>query len=269
MDTFRLYKILDKLQDRETAKMAKIIDTRIQELRKLRSADPVEPKTLRWREKQLVEVFDNLKKDLSPLVRELFELVYKETRLDVLDVLGERPSGLPTIHKKAINVLNQSGLTHMYNYTNQMVTEARELLYAAILTGESYDQTFERAIKVIPQNGIRRIDFMVRDQTARIMQYSTFFTYQENKDLIRYLDWSGPSDDRTTEWCKNRKRLNPWTLNQVEELIQKNPKTYKKLKIRDPNPKLNMSFLHPHIQCRHRFVVTSQRRAKAINKTSK
>jgi|GEM_PF-2534542 len=251
---FELYQVISKIENRFLREMFSIVAMRLDELDRLRSNRAVTSKTLKWKEKQLLSIMSSLKTELTPELQKLLTEVYKFGFNGAMDTLGISGS-FTSVHKEALQALKQTGLKFMGNYTKDMIRVAQNHLYSAILTGEKYDDVVARLKKRIIPNAKRRIEVMVRDQVGRTLQVATWNSYKSHMSLIDHFDWVGPSDKRTTEYCRNRKKLNPWTPEEVQKLKKTNPKKYKGLLITDPN---TGSFLHPHIQCRHVLVARTK-----------
>ncbi|ABR31307.1 hypothetical protein Tmel_1460 [Thermosipho melanesiensis BI429] len=158
--------------------------------------------------------------------------------------------------------------TIMKNYAGDLMRKIENTITAGIISGTPTDVIAKMLIKEIPPNAKRRVQVMVRDQLGLAMQHGIWQTYQEYQDVIKAYKWSGPQDKRTTKWCENRYKLTqkkPWTYEQIQKYIQTNPKKLKGKEIRADHG----TFLHPHIQCRHRLLAIPESPKVVVNEAIK
>ncbi|OOC42446.1 hypothetical protein XO08_07830 [Thermosipho sp. 1074] len=158
--------------------------------------------------------------------------------------------------------------TIMKNYAGDLMKTIENILTAGLITGTPPNIIAKSLMQQILPTNKRRITVMVRDQLGNALQQGIWKTYQEYNEVIDKYKWVGPKDKRTTDWCKNRKKLtneNPWTFEQIQRYIETNPKKLKGLEIRADHG----TFLHPHIQCRHRLLAIPKSPEVVVSETIK
>jgi len=147
--------------------------------------------------------------------------------------------------------------TILRNYTADMMRTIKNTIMVGIVTGTPPDVLAKIIKKQIQPTAKRRITVLARDQLSLAMQNGIYQGYKQHEDVIKAYQWVGPLDKRTTTWCENRQLLTkekPWTPKEVERYIEENPRTIKGKEIRASHG----TFLHPHIQCRHRLVAITK-----------
>lgn len=222
LDSFsdRFLKLLLKNQRKYADNIAKILAT----------GQTVTPKTLQWRLKKAKEVMAEMQKDILPLYRkgqlEAFKTILIESAKDI----QESPN-FKAVPWKQTRILADTGVKFMKNYTLDVQKRLISRLYIAQLNGEGYSAVYDEIKPWLRGNKRSRPSIVVRDQMARIAQEAIVASYGASGHPQDYeYWWTGPDDLRTSEICKERKRKNPYTWEQVK--------------------KMNA---HPHIQCRHRW----------------
>jgi hypothetical protein len=224
------------------------------------------PKTFNWIQMQIAtqveEYINEFKQYLSKETLSIFSLSSKAA----YESINMPFKGVPT---NAMLWFNSNFLsfeeTIMRNYAGALMRKIENTITAGIISGTPTDVIAKILAKEIPPNAKRRVQVMVRDQLGLAMQHGIWQTYQEHQDIIQAYRWSGPQDKRTTKWCKNRYKLTqqePWTYNQIQKFIKTNPKKIKGREIRADHG----TFLHPHIQCRHRLLAIPKSPKLVVNK---
>jgi len=206
---------------------------------------------IKWQiEFQGQEYINEFRPYLSKELQKIFEQACRTAGESIGDMFG----GIPT---NAMLWFNENFLpladTTMKNYAGDLMRTIENILTAGIISGTPTDVLTKILAKEIPQTAKRRVEVMVRDQIGNALQQGIYKTYKEYEDVIETYRWVGPSDNRTTKWCRNRKQITneePWTKEEVEKYISQNPQTLNGLEIRANSG----TFLHPHIQCRHRLL---------------
>lgn len=241
-----LWKIADRLESLFLRRNLKRLVARLSEIEKLKSSKVIsvtEAKELKRRVNTAVREFA---REFEKESKALQELMYERGWKIAARELGIKGTfqGIP---RKALETMNQ-GLVFMRNYSSDLIRIAENEIAVAIMAGDSYENLIARLTGKIEQNGKRSIATMARDQLGRIMQIAAYDSLSENESDIAYYLWNNPNDERTTDWCRNRLYLNPWTVEDVKYCIENNPVEWKGYEIRDPD--IGSTFLHPHIQCR-------------------
>ena len=241
-----LWAIADRLESLFLRRNLKRLVARLSEIEKLKSSKFIsvtEAKELKRRVNTAVREFAReFEKESKALQELMYENGWRIAARE-LDIKGTF-QGIP---RKALETMNQ-GLVFMRNYSSDLIRIAENEIAVAIMAGDSYENLIARLMGKIEQNGKRSIATMARDQLGRIMQIAAYDSLSENEELIAYYLWNNPNDERTTDWCRNRLYLNPWTVEDVKYCIENNPVEWKGYEIRDPD--ISSTFLHPHIQCR-------------------
>lgn len=258
MKIMEMYRLLNRLENTFIRKHLKRLLKYLERLDKLKADKKITLagyKTVKAQtQKAIREFVEEFAKEDKELLRYMhrkgWQIAYEDLQM------GGKFSGIPRNALKHFDkyFLKQQE-TILKNYTADMLRIVENQLSVAIMNGESYVRVINRLKDQIKRAAKRRVEVMVRDQIGRAMQMGIWNGYKENENRIKYFLWIGPNDDRTTDWCKNRKRLNPWDPEVVFRLNKENPVSYKGLEITDPK---TGSFQHPHIQCRHRWVAVSK-----------
>ncbi len=203
---------------------------------KLASGRTLTPKTLEWKIKTAKERLGMLRRDLKVFYSDAFDKTF-----DRFLKMGAEQIGMDKINFEAVpygqfKTLKDAGLEYMINYSDDMYKKVKSQLYVSLMNGESYTDAW---LRIKPFGNERaRPKVMIRDQMSRVAQRAIEASYKASgkpQDFMYY--WTGPDDARTTKECKERKRGNPYTYEQMK----------------------GMDY-HPHIQCRHRWT------AKPIDK---
>lgn len=258
MQIMEMYRLLNKLENEFVRKHLRRLIKYLERLDKLKAEQKITLKGYKTVKTQTQKAIREFIKEFSKEDKALLKFMYRKGwQIAYEDLqIGGNFSGIP---RNALQHFDkyflQQQQTIMKNYTADMMRLIENQLSVAIMNGESYTRIIKNLQEQIKTTAKRRVKVMVRDQLGRAMQMGIWNGYKENQDRIQYFLWIGPNDERTTEWCKNRKRLNPWEPEVVFRLEKENPITYKGLEIRDPK---TGSFQHPHIQCRHRWVAVSK-----------
>lgn len=196
---------------------------------------------------EYVTLFQN---QIEPELLKLFEWAVREAHSDLnIAFRGVPVNTISWFHENFLSMER----TIMRNYAGELMQKIENTLLPALITGTPADEVVKILIKEIPPATNRRIEVMVRDQLGHAMQQGIWKTYEQYEDAIQAYKWVGPSDRRTTKWCKNRKELTshkPWTAEEVQKYISSNPLKLQGKEIRARHG----TFLHPHIQCRHRLL---------------
>lgn len=249
-----LEKVLPKLEKKLVNKGLRLTKNFLNALATATLTGDIGLRTFDWLQvhiaSQVNEYITQFQNEVEPELLNLF----KWSVQDAHDTLRIAFSGIPV---ETLNWFENNFLTLertvMKNYAGELMTKIQNTLLPALITGTPADQVAKILMKEIPPAANRRIEVMVRDQLGHAMQQGIWQTYKKYEDVIQAYKWVGPSDRRTTIWCRNRKKITnekPWTKEEVERYIQTNPLTLEGLEIRSRNG----TFLHPHIQCRHRLV---------------
>lgn len=197
---------------------------------KLATGQTLTPKTLEWKIKTATERLGMLRRDFKVYYSKEFDRT-----LDKFLKIGAKQIGMKTINFEAVpyqrfETLKRVGLEFMMNYADDVYKKVKSQLYVSLLNGESYTDAWNRIRPI--GNERARPKVMVRDQMSRIAQQAVETSYMASghpQDFDYY--WMGPTDERTTEVCMERKKGNPYTYEQMKAMDS-----------------------HPHIQCRHRWV---------------
>ncbi len=268
MSLSEFYKALNKVENAFVREQLKKLAQHLEKIEKYMQDKAITKKDAEYMRrdtwKAIKDFIEEYKVDLGDITR----TVYFKAGSQAGAELGAAFRGIP---KESLEWFEKNFLpmqeTIMKNYAGDLMRIVENRLAVAIMNGDNIYRVTRDLLKEIPNSGKRRITVMVRDQLGRAMQMGIYNTYKVHEDVIKAYKWVGPSDGRTTKWCRNRKALTakkPWTPEEIERYIRKNPKKLGGLEITDPR---TGSFLHPHIQCRHRLVVV-RRSIKAIVKSS-
>ena len=241
-----LWKIADRLETLFLRRNLKRLVERLSEIEKLKSSKLITAARAKELKQRVNTAVREFAREFEKESKALQELMYEKGWEIAARELGIKATfqGIP---RKALQTMNQ-GLVFMHNYSAELITLAENEIAVAIMAGDSYENLIARLMQKIEQNGKRNISTMARDQLGRVMQIAAYDSLSENESDIAYYLWNNPNDERTTDWCKNRLYLNPWTVEDVKHCIESNPVEWKGYEIRDPN--IGSTFLHPHIQCR-------------------
>lgn len=248
---------MDRLIRLEKALVNKGLRLTNQFLRKLAGllvTQEIGTKTFEWLrahiQAQIGEYVTTFQQQLEPELLELFEWAVREAHSDLnIAFRGVPVNTISWFHENFLSMER----TIMRNYAGELMQKIENTLLPALITGTPADEVVKILIKEIPPATNRRIEVMVRDQLGHAMQQGIWKTYEQYEDAIQAYKWVGPSDRRTTKWCKNRKELTnhkPWTAEEVQKYISSNPLKLQGKEIRARHG----TFLHPHIQCRHRLL---------------
>lgn len=241
-----LWKIADRLETLFLRRNLKRLVERLSEIEKLKSSKLITAARAKELKQRVNTAVREFAREFEKESKALQELMYERGWKIAARELGIKGTfqGIP---RKALETMNQ-GLVFMHNYSSDLIRIAENEIAVAIMAGDSYENLIVRLMGKIEQNGKRSIATMARDQLGRIMQIAAYDSLSENEELIAYYLWNNPNDERTTDWCRNRLYLNPWSVEDVKFCIENNPVEWKGYEIRDPN--IGSTFLHPHIQCR-------------------
>jgi len=241
-----LWKIADRLETLFLRRNLKRLIARLSEIEKLKSSKLISATEAKEFKKRVETAVREFAREFEKESKVLQEMMYENGWKIAARELGIRGTfqGIP---RKALQIMNQ-GLVFMHNYSSDLIRIAENEIAVAIMAGDSYENLIKRLMNKIEQDGKRNIATMARDQLGRIMQIAAYDSLSENESDIAYYLWNNPNDERTTDWCRNRLYLNPWTVEDVNHCIENNPVEWKGYEIRDPN--IGSTFLHPHIQCR-------------------
>lgn len=241
-----LWKIADRLESLFLRRNLKRLVARLSEIEKLKSSKVISVTEAKELKKRVNTAVREFAREFEKESKALQELMYERGWKIAARELGIKGTfqGIP---RKALETMNQ-GLVFMRNYSSDLIRIAENEIAVAIMAGDSYENLIARLMGKIGQNGKRNIATMARDQLGRIMQIAAYDSLSENESDIAYYLWNNPNDERTTDWCRNRLYLNPWTVEDVKYCIENNPVEWKGYEIRDPD--IGSTFLHPHIQCR-------------------
>ena len=248
-----LYKLADSLETAFLKRNLRRLVNHLEELKKLRSSKTVTPKSLKAMQERTKKAIREFARGFAKESKKLQKAIYKNAWELQLRRLGIKATfqGIP---KRSLQLID-TGLSYMRNYTADLVRIAQNELAVAIMNGDSYERVINRLLEKIPSNGKRRIPVMARDQIGRVMQQASYDSLKDHEDRIAYYLWQNPLDDATTDWCRNRVELNPWSVEDVQRCIDSNPTTFKGREITDPK---TGTFLHPHIQCRSILTAVSK-----------
>lgn len=253
---------MDRLIRLEKALMNKGLRLTNQFLRKLAGllvTQEIGTKTFEWLrahiQAQIGEYVTTFQQQLEPELLDLFVWAVKEAHSDLrvafrgipLDTLG-------WFHENFLALEN----TVMRNYAGDLMRKIENTLLPALITGTPADEVVKILLKEIKPTANQRIPVMVRDQLGHAMQQGIWRTYERFQDVVEGYRWVGPSDRRVTKWCRNRKEITReqlWTPEEVQRYIATNPQRLKGKEIRARHG----TFLHPHIQCRHRLLAIPKR----------
>jgi len=201
-------------------------------------------------ETQLNEYVKIFREELDKKLLSLFEWSIREAHADLNIAFRGIPVDTLTWFHENFSKLEE---TVMKNYAGDLMRKVENTLLPALITGTPADEVVKILRFAAGATSLNRISVMVRDQLGHAMQQGTWRTYERYQDIIEGYRWVGPSDNRTTEWCRNRKNLTrrkPWTHAEVQKYIRTNPLKLCGKEIRARHG----TFLHPHIQCRHRLI---------------
>ncbi len=199
----------------------------------LATGKTITPKTLETRVKRAEKIFNDLytnefKKDYYKAQGNLFKALFKQNNSDF-----NIKNDMTSINWQRIDMVRKAGLKFTDNYSDDIIKKLRSRLYIGMMNQENYFTTYEDIKSwLVGANAQARPKIIVRDQMARIAQESIVESYKVNPDKDKYdYYWTGPDDSRTSQICKDRKKGNPYTWEEVEKMSA-----------------------HPHILCRHRWV---------------
>lgn len=207
-----------------------------------------------------------IKQELTRYVQEykdnLFKMsvkAYKAGAATAMSDLGSTFHGVPKQAVKWLETvykpLTDSTATNLMADTLRILQTATML---SIINGVSVYETTKLIKKLIWKRSKRQIQVAIRDRIGEAMQMGIWHTYRDNSDSIAGYIWAGPDDKRTTNYCKNRTIITqkkPLTEAEIKQLIKDNPRRYKGYEITAPYG----TFLHPHIQCRHRLLAVTKK----------
>jgi len=249
-----LWKIADRLESLFLRRNLKRLVERLSEIEKLKSSKVISTAEANKLKKRVDTAVREFAREFEKESKALQELMYENGWKIAARELGIKGTfqGIP---RKALQTINQ-GLVFMHNYSSDLIRIAENEIAVAIMAGDSYENLIARLMSKIEQNGKRNIATLARDQLGRIMQIAAYDSLSENESDIAYYLWNNPNDERTTDWCRNRLYLNPWTVEDVNHCIENNPVKWKGYEIRDPD--IGSTFLHPHIQCRSVLTAVSK-----------
>ncbi|MBB6061894.1 hypothetical protein HNP65_000316 [Thermosipho japonicus] len=249
-----LDKNLNRIERRLIQRNLSLLKQLLERLIGLLMTNEIGTRTLEWLKIQIQQQTESYISEFEKYLNKELLNTFKLSSKLAHSTINQPFSGVPS---NAMLWFNENFMsfehTVMKNYAGDLMRIIENTLTAGIISGTPNDVLAKILIKQIPPTAKRRITVMVRDQVGHAMQQGIWRTYVEYEEVIDKFKWSGPSDSRTTAWCANRKKLTqeePWTKNEIERYIETNPRKLKGLEIRADHG----TFLHPHIQCRHRLL---------------
>jgi SPP1 gp7 family putative phage head morphogenesis protein len=250
----RLYKLLEQLEKAFVAEQLAQIKKDYLFLQAFEGTRVISKKQAAIISKMM---WDRIKKYQESLKGDLRKTSFDTIQLTSIHVLEELGLSYERLPKKYKDFLGKTFFDMQSVFIESLganaMNEARNILAVGIINGESISKVAKRLSKVTQQNLYRRMQVLARDQIGRVMQESVWNVYQNNEDKIQSFRWIGPEDKRTTKYCHNRDMMTeekPWTMAEVKRLKEKNPMVYKGREITAKG----FTFLHPHMQCRHRLI---------------